>query len=90
MTDAEWAAKDLRVCPPRHLSAFRAVVRQILADGRKPTPKAIGEAMPSLTTKQKYDRGYTLPSGKYGAARRQELRTAGYRHDDRTSRWLAP
>jgi len=89
LTEAEYAARDLRVCPANHLTAFRAVVRQLIAAGVKPTPKAIGDAMPTLTTAQRYQGGYTLPSGKYGAARRQELRAAGWLFGA-NGRWSKP
>lgn len=87
-TPEEYAARDLRVCPPTHLLAFRKVCRALLAEGLKPTPKLLGDLLPSLTTKERYSRGYTLPSGKYSAARRQELRAAGWSFT--YGRWRAP
>ena len=91
MTDlngAAYAARDLRVCPANHLTGFRRAVRDLIAAGVKPTAKAIGAVYPALGVRD-YGGGYTLPSGKYGAARRDELRRAGYVYGP-NGRWSRP
>ena len=70
-------ARDLQVCPPDHLRKFRQHVRMLLNGGIKPTPKALARL--GWKTQDRFGgKGYSLPSGKYGAARRQELLLAGW------------
>ena len=85
ITAAEVAfAHDRKVCPPDCLKRFRDVVRYLLASGTKPTPKVLYEF--GYADQTDY-RNYSLKSGRYTVARRQEMLAAGWLFDEKTKRW---
>lgn len=64
-------------------AAFRALVREILAEGRVPFPT-------ELSRRMGWGGAPNMISGHYSAIRIQELRRAGYRKSVASGKWVLP